>query len=97
MPTYVRIGGHQGNVSGSTSKGYIIVRNQKRVIVKWGSIYSKVRRYYWAGYGLPVIKRRSFSTENKAKAYVKDKIRSRELEEYSKLPARVRILHFKYF
>jgi len=92
MPTYILIAPLKKNLSGITSKGYIILRKGNSVTVKYGPINSKTRKFYWAGKRMPTILTKNFKTKDKAILYYNSKIRMVESEEYKKLPTGKRIL-----
>lgn len=94
MPSFVKIGRHDGNLSGNTSKGYFISRSRKMLTVKYGAIHSVNRKYYWAGPNLPNIVTPKFLSIEAAKNMYKAKIRDRDNEGYSKLRSDVRIYSF---
>ena len=52
MPKYLRIGVHQSNVSGYTSKAWCVRRTGSTIFLKWGAVEvegaGKARRVYWS-------------------------------------------------
>jgi len=91
MPSFIKVGRHDENLGGNTSKGYFISRSNKIVTVKYGAIHAVNRKYYWAGRNLPNVKIRKFRTENEAIWLYKDRVRRRHTEGYSQLRSDIRI------
>lgn len=97
MATYINIAPHDYNLSGITSKGYIINRKGNTVYVQWGAIKSRNRKFYWAGPNLPQTTTRTFRSLDSALYYLDDKLRRIARQDYRKLPAGKRILKHKEF
>lgn len=93
MPKFLRIGIHQSNVSGYTSKAWLIRRVGSTVFLKWGAVevdgVGDGRRVYWT---VPprekAIRRR---TAQAAKDYVKDAITRRRNHRYEPLAGSIAI------
>jgi hypothetical protein len=94
MPTFVKIGRADYNLSGSTSKGYLIRLTGKKVLVQYGAINTKSRKYYWAGKKLPRVLVRKFRTIVEAERYYNRSLTMRRREEYDKLQAGKRIYRY---
>ena len=91
MPVYIKISRQDQNQSGVTSKGSVIERKGKTVILQWGAIISKNRKFFWAGKNLPqstIVKCKSIL---EAEAFKREKIMRRNNENYSKLQPGSRI------
>jgi hypothetical protein len=92
MPFFIKIARSDKNLCGTTSKGYYISKSGKNVTVKWGSIYSVKRKYYWAGSKLPCVKvRDDLRTQTAADQLYNDRVRRRVKEGYFKLRSDKRI------
>lgn len=91
MPVYIKISRQDENVSGVTSKGSVIIRKGKTVLLQWGAIISKNRMFYWAGKNLPQCKTVVFKSIIEAEGFKREKIMRRNNEGYSKLQPLQRI------
>jgi class 3 adenylate cyclase len=93
MPKYLRIGIHQSNVSGYTSKAWWIRRADSTVFLKWGAVevdgVGDGRRIYWTI--PPREKAIRCSTVQLAKDYVKNAIARRGSHRYEPLPGNIAI------
>lgn len=85
MPVYIKISRQDENLSGVTSKGYLVERKGKTVLLQWGAIISKNRKFYWAGKNLPQSKIVKCKSILAAEAFKREKIVRRNKEKYSKL------------
>lgn len=92
MATLIKITRQDRNWSGITSKDYVIRLSDRSVISQWGAIRLERRRFYWAGFRLPQTKITKFRNEEKAKAYVIEKIIDKTSSRYCKLSSGKRIL-----
>jgi hypothetical protein len=95
MPTFIKIAPQRSNQSGITSKGSIICRTGKTVIMKWGAIVSINRKFYWAGHNLPQVKHRKFRTIVEAENHKNERILRRSNKNYQRLPSGQSILKYK--
>jgi len=95
MPTFIKIGPLKKNLCGITSRGYVISRKGKIVLIKYGPINSNNRKFYWTGKKLPRLVPKEFSTINEAIKFYNSKIRMVNNEDYRKLPPGKKILKFK--
>jgi len=95
MATYFKIAPYNRNLGGITSKGYVITMKPRAVIVKWGSIKSISRKFYWAGRRLPQVKTIKFRTTLQAKQYYQEKVKDKISGGYLKMPRGKRIMKFK--
>ncbi len=82
-------------MGGVTSKGYYIELRGKNLIVKFGSIHTFKRKFYWAGPRLPMLKPRKLKTLAEAKSLYNDRIRRINNEGYSRLMSTTQIRPFK--
>lgn len=93
MPKFLRIGIHQSNVSGYTSKAWLIRRVGSTVFLKWGPVEVEGagdgRRIYWTI--PPREKEIRCRTVQPAKDYVKDAIARRRSHRYEPLTGNVAI------
>src|SRR6478736_3670614 len=93
MPKFLRIGVHQSNVSGYTSKAWWIRRVGSTVFLKWGAVevdgVGDGRRIYWTV--LPREKTIRCRTVQPARDYVKDAIARRRSHRYEPLAGSVAI------
>src|SRR5262245_38077875 len=84
MPKFLRIGIHQSNVSGYTSKAWWIRRVGSTVFLKWGAVevdgVGDGRKIYWTL--APRAKTIRCGTVQRAKAYVKNAITRRRTHRY---------------
>jgi len=87
MATFIKIAPYDQNMSGITSKGYMINRKGRTVYIQWGAIKSKSRKFYWAGPNLPQTKTTTFKTLTETMFYLEDKLRRNKRQDYHKLPA----------
>jgi len=87
MPKFLRIGIHQSNVSGYTSKAWWIRRVGSTVFLRWGAVevdgVGGERRIYWTV--PPREKTIRCGTVQPAKDYVKDAIARRRSHRYEPL------------
>jgi len=86
MPTFIKIGPLKRNLSGITSKGYVMYRKLNIVYIKFGPINSETRRFYWAGKVMPTSIKRKFRTNEKAIIFYKNRINEMIRDDYKKLP-----------
>jgi class 3 adenylate cyclase len=86
MPKFLRVGVHQSNVSGYTSKAWCIRRVGSTVFLKWGAVEvhgaGDARKVYWT---LPRDKKVRCGTVQRAKDYVKAAITKRRSHRYEPL------------
>ena len=91
MPKFLRIGVHQSNVSGYTSKAWSIRRAGTTVFLKWGAVevmgVGDGRKIYWTI--PPREKTIRCRTVEGAKDYVKDAIARRRNHRYAPLPGNI--------
>jgi class 3 adenylate cyclase len=87
MAKFLRIGVHPLNVSGYTSKAWLVRRVSSTVVLKWGAVEvrgaGQGRRIYWAS--PPRQKTISCGTEQRARDYVKQAIARRVGHQYERL------------
>jgi hypothetical protein len=88
MAKFLRIGVHHSNVSGYTSKAWLVRRLGKNVLLKWGAVEvlgaGRCRRIFW--FGNPRQKTIRCSTEELARDYVRNAISRRVGHNYERLP-----------
>jgi class 3 adenylate cyclase len=93
MPKFLRIGVHQSNVSGYTSKAWWIRRVGSSVFLKWGAVevqgVGDVRKIYWTV--PPREKVIRYRTVQPAKDYVKSAIARRRNHRYEPLAGSIAI------
>ena len=93
MAKFLRVGIHQSNVGGYTSKAWTIRRFGVNVLLKWGSVEvrgtGRARRIYWAG--RPRQKTVRCASEKRVLDYLKKAIARRVGHRYERLPERTRI------
>jgi class 3 adenylate cyclase len=93
MAKFLRVGIHQFNVGGYTSKAWTIRRLGSNVLLKWGSVdvrgAGRARRIYWAG--RPREKTIRCRSEKRVLDYLKKAIARRVGHRYERLPERTRI------
>lgn len=87
MPKFLRIGLHQSNVSGYTSKAWCVRRVGSAVFLKWGAVEvqgaGKGRKVYWTR--LPQEKTIRCGTAQRAQDYTKSAIARRRSHDYEPL------------
>lgn len=87
MPKFLRIGVHQSNVSGYTSKAWCVRRAGALVFLKWGAVEvlgaGNGRKVYWTR--LPQEKTVRCGTAQRAQDYVKAAIARRRSHRYEPL------------
>ena len=96
MPYLVKVGYYEQE-GRLTSQGYFIKRSGKKVITHWGGIYVKSNpsiKYFWK---YTQEKIHSFSSEEKAKDFLKKKISYFLKRDFDKLPNRYIIYSRKSF
>jgi class 3 adenylate cyclase len=93
MAKFLRIGVHDSNVSGYTSKAWSVRRVGSTALLKWGAVKvlgaGRDRRIYWAV--PPREKTVRCRSEKRAKEYVKNAISRRVGHRYERLPERLLI------
>src|ERR1700757_3236978 len=93
MPKFLRIGVHQSNVSGYTSKAWCIRRVGSTVLLKWGAVevhgVGDGRKVYWTL--PPRDKAIRFRTVQRAKDYAKAAIARRRNHRYEPLTGNIAI------
>ncbi|KJC61679.1 adenylate cyclase [Bradyrhizobium sp. LTSPM299] len=91
MPKFLRIGVHQSNVSGYTSKAWCIRRVGSTVLLKWGAVEvhgaGEGRKVYWTL--PPRDKTIRCRTEQRAKDYAKAAIARRRSHRYEPLTGNI--------
>jgi class 3 adenylate cyclase len=91
MPKFLRIGVHQSNVSGYTSKAWSIRRVGTTVFLKWGAVevqgVGDGRKIYWTM--PPREKTIRCRTVERAKDYMKDAIARRRNHRYAPLSGNI--------
>ncbi|MBH5369095.1 adenylate/guanylate cyclase domain-containing protein [Bradyrhizobium glycinis] len=87
MPKFLRIGVHQSNVSGYTSKAWCVRRVGSAVFLKWGAVEvhgtGAARKVYWSR--LPQEKTIRCGTAQRAQDYTKAAIARRRSHRYEPL------------
>jgi len=87
MPKFLRIGLHQSNVSGYTSKAWCVRRVGSAVFLKWGAVEvqgaGKTRKVCWTH--LPQEKTIRCGTAQRAQDYTKSAIARRRSHDYEPL------------
>jgi class 3 adenylate cyclase len=94
MPKFLRIGVHQSNVSGYTSKAWCVRRVGSTVLLKWGAVevhgVGDGRKVYWT---LPPREKTvRCGTVQRANDYAKSAIARRRSHRYEPLPGTIAIL-----
>ena len=93
MPKFLRIGVHQSNVSGYTSKAWWVRRVGSTVLLKWGAVevhgVGDGRKVYWKL--APQNKTIRCGTVQRAKDYAKSAIARRRNHRYEPLAASIAI------
>jgi class 3 adenylate cyclase len=93
MPKFLRIGVHQSNVSGYTSKAWWLRRVGSTVFLKWGAVevhgVGDGRKIYWTL--SPQAKAIRCGTEQRAKDYAKAAIARRRNHRYELLAGSIAI------
>jgi class 3 adenylate cyclase len=93
MPKFLRIGVHQSNVSGYTSKAWCVRRVGSTVLLKWGAVEVRGvgdgRRVYWTF--PPRTKTIRCGTVERAKVYAKTAIARRRNHRYEPLVGKIAI------
>jgi class 3 adenylate cyclase len=93
MPKFLRIGVHQSNVSGFTSKAWWVRRIGSKVFLKWGAVEvygaGDGRKVYWTL--PPRAKTIRCGTVQRAKDYAKAAIARRRSHHYEPLAANISI------
>ena len=91
MPKFLRIGLHQSNVSGYTSKAWCVRRVGSAVFLKWGAVEvlgaGKGRKVYWTR--LPQEKTIRCGTAQRAQDYTRSAIARRRSHDYEPLPGAI--------
>ncbi|VIO71790.1 adenylate/guanylate cyclase domain-containing protein [Bradyrhizobium ivorense] len=91
MPKFLRIGIHQSNVSGYTSKAWCVRRVGSTVFLKWGAVEvhgaGAARKVYWAL--PPRDKTIRCGTVERAQDYVKSAIARRRSHRYEPLAGNI--------
>jgi class 3 adenylate cyclase len=91
MPKFLRIGLHQSNVSGYTSKAWWIRRTGSTINLTWGAVevqgVGDRRKVYWAH--PPQVKTIRCGTVERAKDYAKAAIARRRNHRYEPLPGSI--------
>ena len=87
MPKFLRVGVHQSNVSGYTSKAWCIRRVGTTVVLKWGAVevqgVGAGRKVHWAA--APRDKTVRCGSVQRANAYIKSAITKRRSHRYEPL------------
>ncbi|HLK80831.1 MAG TPA: adenylate/guanylate cyclase domain-containing protein [Xanthobacteraceae bacterium] len=87
MAKFLRVGVHQSNVSGYTSKAWSVWRTGSTVLLKWGAVEVRgagsARQIFWAGE--PRRKTLYLNTEARARAYVERAISRRLGHRYERI------------
>jgi len=93
MPKFLRIGLHQSNVSGYTSKAWSVRRVGSAIFLKWGAVEvhgaGDGRKVYWTL--PPRVKTIRCGTEQRAKDYAKAAIAKRRNHRYEPLAGPIAI------
>jgi class 3 adenylate cyclase len=93
MPKFLRIGVHQSNVSGYTSKAWCVRRVGSTVFLKWGAVEVRGvgdgRRVYWTF--PPRAKTIRCGTVQRAEVYAKTAIARRRNHRYELLAGKIAI------
>jgi class 3 adenylate cyclase len=93
MPKFLRIGVHQSNVSGYTSKAWWVRRVGSTIFLKWGAVevdgVGEGRKVYWSL--PPQAKTIRCGTEQRAKDYAKAAIARRRSHRYEPLAGNIAI------
>jgi class 3 adenylate cyclase len=91
MPKFLRIGVHQSNVSGYTSKAWCVRRVGSTILLKWGAVevhgVGDGRKVYWTL--PPRDKTIRCGTEQRAKDYAKSAIARRRNHRYEPLTGNI--------
>jgi hypothetical protein len=85
MAFFVCIGPHKSNISTFTSKGYSAKRIGTSIIIEFGAIVIRKRKYYWAGKGLPFKKIYKFKDIEAADLFKKRLWKRKETHNYKRL------------
>jgi class 3 adenylate cyclase len=93
MPKFLRIGVHQSNASGYTSKAWWVRRVGSKVFLKWGAVevlgVGNGRKIYWTL--APRVKTIRCGTVQRAKDYAKSAIARRRSHRYEPLAGNIAI------
>ncbi len=93
MPKFLRIGVHQSNVSGYTSKAWCIRQVGSTVLLKWGAVevhgVGDGRKVYWTV--PPREKEIKYRTVQPAKDYVRSAVARRRSHSYEPLASSITI------
>lgn len=93
MPKFLRVGVHQSNVSGYTSKAWCVRRVGSVVFLKWGAVEvhgaGDERKVYWAL--APRVKTIRCGTTQRAQDYAKAAIARRRSHRYEALAGSIAI------
>src|SRR5215469_8712085 len=93
MPKFLRIGVHQSNVSGYTSKAWCVRRVGSTVFLKWGAVEVRGigdgRKVYWTL--PPRVETIRCGTVQRAKDYAKSAIARRRNHRYELLAGKIAI------
>src|SRR6516164_2195334 len=93
MPKFLRIGVHQSNVSGYTSKAWCVRRVGSTIFLKWGAVEVRGvgdgRKVYWTL--PPSAKTIRCGTAQRAKDYAKTAIARRRNHRYEPLVGNIAI------
>jgi class 3 adenylate cyclase len=91
MPKFLRIGIHQSNVSGYTSKAWCVRRAGSTIFLKWGAVEvhgaGDARKVYWTF--PPQDKTVRCGTEQRARDYAKAAIARRRSHRYEPLTGNI--------
>src|SRR5271156_1209061 len=91
MPNFLRIGVHQSNVSGYTSKAWCVRRVSSTVFLKWGGVevhgIGDGRKVYWTL--PPRVKTIRCGTAQRAKDYAKAAIARRRSHRFDPLAGNI--------
>src|ERR1700759_948795 len=91
MPKFLRIGVHQSNVSGYTSKAWCVRRVGSTIFLKWGAVevhgVGDGRKVYWTLQ--PWDKTIRCGTQQRSKDYAKSAIARRRNHRYEPLAGNI--------
>src|ERR1700751_787999 len=91
MPKFLRIGVHQSNVSGYTSKAWCIRRTGSTIFLKWGAVEVRGvgdgRKVYWTH--PPMDKTIRCGTAQRAQDYAKAAIARRRNHRYQPMTGNI--------
>ncbi len=100
MPFLIFIGIDNKRGGTNSCKGYMVRRTSNKVVVNYGAIDAIMRKYYWAGPGLPMVTRYRCRDEKLARKLarrlIQEQLVDRRGGSYKRLGPGKRILNYQY-